>query len=95
MLNMNTLQIELLKALNRYFKRLSQVGAINKSTSSSLSILKLIEMVVNGEMSKFITRDDLKIINQSLLQLKKQTCLMDLNLTINNSIFRTIIPVQQ
>lgn len=92
---MDTLQIELLNALNRYFKRLSQVGAINKSASSSLSILKLIEMVVNGEMSKFITIDDLKIINQSLLQLKKQTCLIDLNLTVNNSIFRTIVPVQQ
>ena len=71
MVNMDTLQIGLLNALNRYFKRLSQVGAINKSASSSLSILKLIEMVVNGEMSKFITTDDLKIINQVIVRIKE------------------------
>lgn len=65
------------KAVDKYFKVLSETGQVPKDTSRKLMTLVFIEELLNGEMSKFITDSDKESIKKALY------CVSD-NCIINN-----------
>lgn len=73
----------LYEALNRYFHTLSVLGYKSYNDVNKLLVLSFIEEILTGEMSYFISEDDLKILSNTLNYLQGSTCLIDYKCHIN------------
>lgn len=63
-------------ALTKYFNTLSKLGYINYSEVNKLIFLIFIHDLFESDCNKFITEDELKIINNALYCIYGSTCLI-------------------
>ena len=64
-------------AVNRYMTTLGYFGYLSYDNVDKLLVLIMIEDILNGEFSYFITEEDYNIITSALHCLMGSTCLID------------------
>ena len=73
------------EALQRYFHTLSVLGYKSYNDVGKMLLLLYIEEILTGEMSFYVTEEDLRTISDALNCLYGSTCLIDYPCIPNNN----------
>ena len=66
------------EAFERYFNTLSKLGYKSYSDVDKLLVLSIIEDILSGELSFFVTEEDYRSITNALYCIMGNNCLIDL-----------------
>ena len=66
------------EAFERYFNTLSKLGYKSYSDVNKLLILSIIEDILSGELSFFVTEEDYRSITNAIYCIMGNNCLIDL-----------------
>ena len=66
------------EAFERYFNTLSKLGYKNYSDVDKLLVLSIIEDILSGELSFFVTEEDYRSITNAIYCIMGNNCLIDL-----------------
>ena len=66
------------EAFERYFNTLSKLGYKSYSDVNKLLVLSIIEDILSGELSFFVTEEDYRSITNALYCIMGNNCLIDL-----------------
>jgi hypothetical protein len=79
------------KACDRYFNSLAAVGYVKDSEVNKLLVVSIIEELLTGELSYFITEEDYRSLTNVLYCILGDSCLLSLpNYDTWDDIMRTI-----